>query len=506
MHNPVADDPGRTPRRSNDEARRMVEARMGAKRPTPPAALPEGAELDGHLDQQRVLNELGRLASDAPSISSYSDELVRRVAETLGVGFAMVLELDPARDDFTLRSAVGFDKRLVGEATIPANDQSQAGYTRISSRPVVVEDMAREERDFSPAPLLRRYGISSGMSVAVRAGGEVWGVLAVHGQRARSWTKWDQGFLADAAWWLSKVVERSRLDAQARSFEQGLGFVNDANAALAAVNGPEAKLEVAAQLAVGALAEVCFVDVVQTDGASPHGTIRRFEACYPEEKDQELGEVVRKLASRYPMDPTAPHGTPKVLLTGQRDFISDVRPEMLAAVATDKEHLALLKRLDPKGYINVPMRVGLKTIGTIVLISCRRNGSVARTYTTADLVMAEALAGSTALAIAEGLDGITDEQKTEELDQITKNLAGKAPRVVADPSSRKRPRLTERRLQILQVMDRGICSDAEIAQELSVSVSTVRNALHEIRATLKVKTKLEALCRARELDLLDPEG
>ncbi len=508
MHDPVSGDQSR-PQRKSDDARRMVEARMSANRVSAPPGTQEACEeLDGHLEQQRALNELARLASETSSVSSYADELARRLAETLGVGFITVLELDPCGEQFTLRSAFGFDRKLVGKAKVPADARSQSGYTRISPQPVVVvEDVAREKRDFSPAPLIRKHGIVSSMTVTVRSGGTEWGVIGVHSQRKRSFSAHDQTFLADAAWWLGNVVQRRRSHGEARSYEEGFGFISDACAALALAGGDaEAKLETAARLAVGAIADVCFVDIVEAspDGTSP-AAIRRFGASFSEDSEEEVKETVRGLASHYPLSPATPHGTPKVLNTGQPEFIPEVRPEILEAAARDAKHLKLLNKLDPKSYMNVPIRLGLRTIGTIVFVSCSKGERPARRYGEADLRLASGLARCTALAIADVLDGLTTARKKNELAQITKSLAEEGPRVVEDPTPTEKPRLPSRQLEILKLMAQGL-SDTQIAKSLFISKYTVKNHRTVLQKALKANSKLEAVRNAQHLGLLSAAG
>ncbi len=61
--------------------------------------------------------------------------------------------------------------------------------------------------------------------------------------------------------------------------------------------------------------------------------------------------------------------------------------------------------------------------------------------------------------------------------------------------------LTEREIDVLRAMARG-CSNAEIAEELTVAVSTVRTHIKNLYGKLAVRNRVEAVNRARELNLL----
>ena len=70
-----------------------------------------------------------------------------------------------------------------------------------------------------------------------------------------------------------------------------------------------------------------------------------------------------------------------------------------------------------------------------------------------------------------------------------------------DPSSDLVEPLTERELQILRLMSANLPSP-QIAEELVISVNTVRTHIQHIYQKLAVHSRYEAVVRARELDIL----
>ncbi|QIN83499.1 PAS domain S-box protein [Rubrobacter tropicus] len=167
-------------------------------------------ELRVRVRQQRSVADLGRRALSA-DVSSLMEEAVARVAQTLGVRYCKVLELLPEGDELLLRAGVGWDEGLVGRATVSSDRYSQAGYTLLSDKPVVVEDLSSERR-FSGPPLLLEHGVVSGMSTIIRGRRGPFGVLGVHHGESKTFTEDDVHFLRSVANVLAASIERERAD------------------------------------------------------------------------------------------------------------------------------------------------------------------------------------------------------------------------------------------------------------------------------------------------------
>ena len=116
--------------------------------------------------QQEAIADLGRQAVGGAALSELLRMVTELVAEILGVEFCKVLELLPGKDALLLRAGVGWQEGLVGQVTVSAGTNSQAGYTLLCKEPVIVNDLRTEER-FNGPPLLRDHGVVSGMSVII---------------------------------------------------------------------------------------------------------------------------------------------------------------------------------------------------------------------------------------------------------------------------------------------------------------------------------------------------
>lgn len=168
-------------------------------------------ELIARIQQQAAVAKLGQDALLGIELSKLFDEAVGIIAKTLNVEYCKVLELLSEGDVLLLRSGVGWKDGLVGHATVGARDNSQAGYTLLSSEPVIVEDLRTETRFTGPA-LLHEHGVVSGMSVIIHGKGRPFGILGVHTARIKYFTKDDIHFLQAVANVLADAIGRRQIE------------------------------------------------------------------------------------------------------------------------------------------------------------------------------------------------------------------------------------------------------------------------------------------------------
>ncbi|MFQ5341915.1 MAG: PAS domain S-box protein, partial [Anaerolineae bacterium] len=175
-------------------------------------------ELRVRVKQQAVVAGLGQRALAGIDLAALMDEAVERVAETLLVEYCKVLELLPDGEALLLRAGVGWQAGLVGQATVSAGLESQAGYTLVSHEPVIVEDLSTETR-FSGPPLLHDHGVVSGISVIIQGEGRPFGVMGAHTTSRRTFTQDDVHFLQAAANVLAAAIQRRRAEEVLRESE-----------------------------------------------------------------------------------------------------------------------------------------------------------------------------------------------------------------------------------------------------------------------------------------------
>ncbi|MGE0868367.1 MAG: PAS domain S-box protein [Kofleriaceae bacterium] len=106
-------------------------------------------------------------------------------------------------------------------------------------------------------------------------------------------------------------------------------------------------------------------------------------------------EFARDLARRYPADPNAPNGAPKVIRTGRSELYPEIPTALLEAAAMDAEHLELIRALDLRSAMIVPLRGRADVFGAITFVFSGAN----RRFTEEDVELAEELANRVSLLI-----------------------------------------------------------------------------------------------------------
>jgi PAS domain S-box-containing protein len=158
--------------------------------------------------QQAAVAELGQWALSSTRLQDVLDAAVAAIAETLDADCCKVLELQPDGLALLLRAGVGWQEGRVGQAMVPAEAGSQAGYTLARSEPVITMDMSRETRFTAPELLLEHDIVSGASCVIPGPGGRPWGVLGVHTCARRTFTRDDVHFVAAMANVLAAAIER----------------------------------------------------------------------------------------------------------------------------------------------------------------------------------------------------------------------------------------------------------------------------------------------------------
>ena len=168
-------------------------------------ALRAERRLERLVREQRAAARFGQLAIRERDLDALLDEAVRTLADILDVEYTAVLENhDEGR--LTIRADVGWG---YARQPVPVPSGSHAGYTLRSGEPVIVEDLATEDR-FEPSRTLTERGIVSGISVAIEGRHHPYGVLTGHTTERRRFTAEEVEFLKTIANVLAAAVERTR--------------------------------------------------------------------------------------------------------------------------------------------------------------------------------------------------------------------------------------------------------------------------------------------------------
>lgn len=438
--------------------------------------------LEGRCDRALAGLSLDLRRLDLPT---FMGEVARRVREVLGAEFCEVLELVVDGERLLRRAGDGWEENLIGRGS--AGTALEPGAVLSPGDPIVIEDAHHRARS-----------TASGISTLICANGRTFGMLGACSTTQRCFTEEEVGFLKDAAELLGVAVERDFCERsyrralekerlRAEVAEKRYGILQEANVVFTTVPDGLAALVAVARLAVPALADWCFVELVEDDG-TPRPKIRRLVAA-PSGGGEAEERMARELTRHYPLDPNSPHGTPKVLRTGRPELIPEVRDEILQGC--DGAYLRWMRDLTPSSYLCVPLHAGLRLVGSMgFVLSAAHSG---RHYGPGDLVLAESLARGSALVVANLLEMSAEPGHIQRLRESPSH----GQRVIRSAGSGG-PALTPRQLEVLRLLDSGMRVH-QIKSELKLSEPTVRTHIRAILRAFGACSQLEALHRARGL-------
>lgn len=168
-------------------------------------------KLKAQVRQQAAVADLGLQALASNNLTELMHDAVRCVAETLELEFSKVLELLPDGNNLILRAGVGWQDGWIGHGLVDAGTETQAGYTLLSTEPVIIEDWRIETR-FKPSQLFQTHQVVSGMSVVIAGREQPFGILGAYTAEKRIFTNDEIYFLQSVANVLAMAIERTRTE------------------------------------------------------------------------------------------------------------------------------------------------------------------------------------------------------------------------------------------------------------------------------------------------------
>ena len=164
--------------------------------------------------QQEAVAQLGQRALAGASLVSLLQQAAVLVRRILNVDYCSILQLHDDGQSLVATAQAGWPDELVGNH-VPAGRGSQSGYTLLMREPVIVEDMAREDR-FEVSDIVRAHHVVSGVSVGIEATERPLGVLIALTTVPRTFVQDDVHFLQAVANVLTAAIERQRAEAEIR--------------------------------------------------------------------------------------------------------------------------------------------------------------------------------------------------------------------------------------------------------------------------------------------------
>lgn len=168
--------------------------------------------------------------------------------------------------------------------------------------------------------------------------------------------------------------------------EKRRSFLAEVSEVLSSSLDYKATLASVANLTVPTMADWCAVDILEDS------SLNRLAVAH---RNPEKVEWAYELYKKYPPDPDAPRGVPKVLRTGEPEIYTEITDETLETLARDEEHLRLLRGIGFRSVMIVPLSARGSTLGALLLATAETG----RVYGDQDFSLAKELARRAALAM-----------------------------------------------------------------------------------------------------------
>ena len=437
----------------------------------------------------------------APALDDLRRGIVDAVARALDVDYCELLELDYDDERFVLRAGAGFAEGTLG-THVGIHLESQAGYTLLRRRPVIVENLAEEHR-FDDHRMEIDHGVVSGVTIPICARDSqdgatcCFGVLGIHTRSRRRFENEEVQFLVEMGHILGSAYEahsRERRKQQeleivrnrAEQLEAHRAFDGELLEILSTADDEEAVAACAARMAVPFLADWCFVDLL--DGTSANGSrrVRRRAVGHPD-ASPESSALAHQLVGHYPINLRGQQGTPKVLRTRRSELIRDVDDSLLQSIARDETGLNLLRGLKPRSYLGIPLYSNSQLAGVLVLL---RDGASSTRYGKSDLELAERYALVLSLALT---------SVTNRCDHFDPHPNGQESTIShADPDEDLLPLLSPRQREVFEHLA-DLKSNQEIGDTLFLSVNTIKSHVFRSRQVFGLEDRPALVRKARAL-------
>ena len=344
--------------------------------------------LSGSVDYQGALRRLAEL-------------VVPRFADWCGIDLldadgslqrVIVLHHDPAKTEL----ATQLQQRYPHQVETQSGPQNVVRTGRPEIYPTISDDMLEAAaQDAGHLKILRGLGLKSAICAPLKARGKTLGAISfVTAESKRMYSEDDLDFVEELCNRAALAIDNAalydaeqRARAAAEAAQQRLWFLAESNAVLSSSLDFETTLSRVAGLAVPWLADCCVAHVFPEDGVDARSAV-----CHADPAKEEL---MRQLHARYVPAPDEPHPLMQMIQTQTSVLVEDIEHSDLAQISRDKEHAAILNKLNFKSYMALPLIARGRLFGALTFA----RSDPERRYTQQDLSLAEELARRAALAI-----------------------------------------------------------------------------------------------------------
>lgn len=233
----------------------------------------------------------------------------------------------------------------------------------------------------------------------------------IHATGEMRWSVVRATAVRDANGEITHVINTFREITEERWSRESRSFIADAVSVLSSTLDSDEAARRLASLAVPRLADYCTVHMRAADG-----NIVSVALAHTDPERLALAERVR--AMRPPPPPDAPSGPARVIREGTPELL-EIVPELLEAAGLPEDELNLVKKLEMKWYLSVPLLGRQGPIGALSLVTAESG----RILGPRDLALAEELGARAGIALENARLYQTANDRRAQLDAVLGALA-----------------------------------------------------------------------------------
>jgi GAF domain-containing protein len=349
-------------------------------------SLGDPREAAAHLAERfaRLARVAGELQS-AANVKALGDVVVTHLADAAGATTAALAER-VADDTIALVALRGGTPGAASRwATFPLDESTPAGVALLAQRPMLYSGREAIRGSFPDLELVTD-GERSILSLPLVVTGNAIGAVMLSFPSKLSFDENEMEFFRIMADTCAQALDRIRALETVADQHEKLRFLAEASAELASSLDYESTLRNIAWLAVPGIADWCSIQLEQD------GTLRQLAVAHRDPDKIALAEQFQEL---YPTDPSSDSGAYGVLRSGESQLVPEVTDEMIVAAAVDDRHLEMIRSLDLKSALTVPLKTRDRTLGVIAWVS----GSEGKRFGPGDVPFGEDFARRAATAI-----------------------------------------------------------------------------------------------------------
>jgi len=438
------------------------------------------------------------------------EQVLPRITETAAVAGradSIYVELvNPEQNEITC--VAGHGSGVPPQGTKGSFKGSLAEQVLAKGEPRIIHDVSVEkERRSVFGELAQTCGSCTAMVVPLLAEARQLGALFLLRSHPRKFdvTEIPQvKILADMA---SLAIERALTLERVRKMQTDARFLSDAAEILSSSLDYSTTLKSVVRLAVPQFADWCVVDLAE------NGKLQPAEIAHA---DQNKLTIAQTLRQKYMPSPEFPFGAIRVMQTKRAELFPEITDEWLRDNARDPEHYELLRRLNVRSIMVVPLTVGDQFLGTLTFASeqTRRYGPDSMSFAM-DVArhMASAIQNARLYAAAERAVQARDEAisaRDEVLRVVSHDLRNPLGNILMSAKMLEAPSIPDdKRRSLLQVIHRAAVRMNRLIDDL-MAVARLREG-REIPFNVQSENPLEIMeeacdvftanARAKSIDL-----